>query len=210
MGTTISTLGVGVDSQGETEMETLADKGNGNYFYIDTEAEALRVVGTKLGSTMTLIARDLKIQVAFNSDRVESYRLIGYENRTIKDEDFSTPTTDGGEIGSGHHVTALYELKLKPGTGALGEVRLRYKDADPTLSNNNYTTRTISNAYVAESSTAASQRLQFTECVAEFAERLRNSQWASTPYAQIYSKAQQVYNPADTADVGFVNLVRMK
>jgi Ca-activated chloride channel homolog len=209
-GTTISTLGVGVDSQGETEMEALADKGNGNYFYIDTDAEAMRVVGTKLGSTMTLIARDLKIQVAFNSDRVESYRLIGYENRTIKDEDFSTPTTDGGEIGSGHHVTALYELKLKAGTGSLGEVRLRYKDADPTLTNNNYATRTISNSYVVETAAGASQRMQFTECVAEFAERLRNSPWASTSYPQIYTKVQQVYNSADTADVGFVDLARRK
>ncbi len=210
MGTTITTLGVGVDSQGETEMETLADKGDGNYFYIDTEAEARSVVGTKLGSTMTLIARDLKIQVAFSSERVESYRLIGYENRDIKDEDFSTPSTDGGEIGSGHHVTALYELKLKPGTAPLGEVRLRYKDADRSNGANNYTTRAISNSYVVESATAATPRLQFTQCVSEFAERLRNSSWASTSYAQIYSNALRVYNPADTAEVGFLNLVALK
>jgi len=209
-GTTITTLGVGADSQGAAEMETLADKGDGNYFYIDSEAEARSVVGTKLGSTMTLIARDLKIQVAFSSERVESYRLIGYENRDIKDDEFSTPSTDGGEIGSGHHVTALYELKLKLGTGALGEVRLRYKDADGSNGINHYTTRTIANSYVAESATAATPRLQFTQCVSEFAERLRNSPWASTSYAQIYSNASKVYNPADTADVGFLNLVAIK
>ena len=91
-------------------MEQLADKGNGNYAYIDDITEARKVFGTELTSTLFTIAKDVKIQVEFNPARVQSYRLIGYENRMLAKEDFNDDTKDAGELGAGHTVTALYEV----------------------------------------------------------------------------------------------------
>ena len=91
-------------------MEKLADKGNGNYAYIDTLLEARKVLVEQMSGTLVTIAKDVKIQVEFNPAQVAAYRLIGYENRLLADEDFSDDTKDAGEIGAGHTVTALYEL----------------------------------------------------------------------------------------------------
>ncbi|MEN9309690.1 MAG: hypothetical protein RL173_3622 [Fibrobacterota bacterium] len=204
-GTTITTLGVGSGNYNAELMEALADRGNGNYYYLDSKLEAERVLGIKLAQTMTLIARDLKIQVAFDSNRVARYRLIGYENRAIADTAFDKDTTDGGEVGSGHTVTALYELALKPGDGALGEVRLRYKSADGKT--NLVQSASITRSQVGTSAASASKRLLFTECVSEFAERLRRSPWANTPYTTILEKASASHDPADSADVELLRLI---
>src|ERR671933_247348 len=91
-------------------MEQLADRGNGNYAYIDTAAEARKVLGQQLGGTLATITKDVKLQLEFNPARAAAYRLIGYENRLLRDEDFNDDTKDAGEIGAGHTVTALYEL----------------------------------------------------------------------------------------------------
>ena len=91
-------------------METLADKGNGNYAYIDSTFEANRVLVQQLGSTLFTVAKDVKLQVEFNPEQVESYRLVGYENRVMDAKDFNDDTKDGGEIGAGHCVVALYEV----------------------------------------------------------------------------------------------------
>ncbi|RZN82912.1 MAG: DUF3520 domain-containing protein [Winogradskyella sp.] len=109
-GVFLSVLGFGYGNYKDSKLETLADKGNGNHAYIDTMQEAQKVFGKEFGGTLYTIAKDVKIQVEFNPKKVQAYRLIGYENRLLNDEDFVDDTIDAGELGSGHTVTALYEV----------------------------------------------------------------------------------------------------
>ena len=109
-GVFLTVLGFGMGNYKDSKLETLADKGNGNHAYIDNMQEAQKVLGTEFGGTLFTIAKDVKIQVEFNPNKVQAYRLIGYENRLLNDEDFVDDTIDAGEIGSGHTVTALYEV----------------------------------------------------------------------------------------------------
>jgi len=109
-GVFLSCLGFGMGNYKDSKIETLADKGNGNYAYIDTMQEAQRVLGTEFGGTLYTIAKDVKLQLEFNPSLVLAYRLIGYENRLLNDEDFKDDTKDAGEMGSGHTVTAFYEI----------------------------------------------------------------------------------------------------
>ena len=111
-GVTLSTIGFGQGNYQDTLMEQLANKGDGNNYYVDSQKESDRIFQDKLTGTMITVARDTKIQVEFNPDAVESYRLIGYENRDIADKDFRNDRVDAGEVGSGHSVTALYEVVL--------------------------------------------------------------------------------------------------
>ena len=106
----LTVLGFGMGNYKDSKMELLADKGNGNYAYIDNMQEAKKVLVTEFGGTLFTIAKDVKIQVEFNPAKVQAYRLIGYENRKLKDEDFNNDKKDAGELGSGHTVTALYEI----------------------------------------------------------------------------------------------------
>jgi Ca-activated chloride channel family protein len=106
----MTVLGFGMGNIKDDKMEIIADKGNGNYSYIDNLQEAMRVLVREFGGTLFTIAKDVKFQVEFNPARVKSYRLIGYENRILNDEDFNDDRKDAGEMGSGHNVTALYEL----------------------------------------------------------------------------------------------------
>ncbi|CAM1344493.1 vWA domain-containing protein [Tenacibaculum amylolyticum] len=109
-GVFLSVLGFGYGNYKDDKLEILADKGNGNHAYIDTMQEAQKVFGKEFGGTLHTIAKDVKIQVEFNPKKVQAYRLIGYENRLLEDEDFIDDTKDAGELGSGHTVTALYEV----------------------------------------------------------------------------------------------------
>ncbi len=109
-GVFLSVLGFGYGNYKDSKLETLADKGNGNHAYIDTMQEAQKVFGKEFGGTLFTIAKDVKIQIEFNPNKVQAYRLIGYENRMLEDEDFIDDTKDAGELGSGHTVTALYEV----------------------------------------------------------------------------------------------------
>jgi len=109
-GVFLTVLGFGMGNYKDSKLETLADKGNGNHAYIDNMQETQKVLGTEFGGTLFTIAKDVKIQVEFNPNKVQAYRLIGYENRLLNDEDFVDDTIDAGEIGSGHTVTALYEI----------------------------------------------------------------------------------------------------
>ncbi|SIO20361.1 Ca-activated chloride channel family protein [Singulisphaera sp. GP187] len=113
-GVFLSVLGFGMGNLKDANLEKLADKGNGNYAYIDSAKEAEKVLVQELSSTLVTIAKDVKIQVEFNPNKVGAYRLIGYENRLLAKEDFNDDRKDAGEIGAGHHVTALYEL-VPPG-----------------------------------------------------------------------------------------------
>ena len=109
-GVFLSVLGVGTGNLKDSTMEKLADKGNGNYAYLDSLHEARKVLVREAGGTLVTIAKDVKIQVEFNPAAVAAYRLIGYENRMLRNEDFNDDKKDAGEIGAGHSVTALYEI----------------------------------------------------------------------------------------------------
>ncbi len=106
----LTTLGFGMGNYKDSKMEVLADKGNGNYMYIDSILEAQKALVNEFGGTLFTIAKDVKLQIEFNPAKVKSYRLIGYENRMLKSEDFNNDKKDAGELGSGHSVTALYEV----------------------------------------------------------------------------------------------------
>ena len=118
-GIQLTTLGFGRGNYNEALMEQAADSGNGNYAYIDSINEARRVLGQQLSSTLFTIAHDVKIQVEFNPAYVSEYRLIGYENRALAEEDFANDAVDAGEIGAGHQVTAIYEIVPAGGRGWL-------------------------------------------------------------------------------------------
>lgn len=127
----LSVLGFGTGNIKDSKMETLADKGNGNYAYIDCLREADKVLVEEMTATLLTICKDVKFQVEFNPSVVSSYRLIGYENRALNKEDFNDDTKDAGEIGAGHSVTVLYEVILKEPMGGLSEKEieeLKYSD----------------------------------------------------------------------------------
>lgn len=130
-GVTLSTIGFGIGNYRDDMMEQLADKGNGNNFYIDNLDAARKVFQTEINATLEVVAKDAKLQVDFDAKIVERYRLVGYENRDIADTDFRNDRVDAGEIGAGHQVTALYEVELtaegQQGSAPLGGVRIRHK-----------------------------------------------------------------------------------
>ncbi|MFC4305090.1 vWA domain-containing protein [Cohnella boryungensis] len=126
----LSTFGFGMGNYNDVMMEQLADRGNGVYAYIDDKKEAIKVFRDNLTGTLQTIARDAKIQVEFDPGQIDSYRLLGYENRALSDADFRNNRADGGEVGSGHSVTALYQVRLvEPGAdaGDIGHVTIRYR-----------------------------------------------------------------------------------
>jgi len=131
-GVYLTVLGHGDGNLKDAKMERLADYGNGNYAYIDSLLEARRVLVQELGSTLVTVAKDVKLQVEFNSARVSAYRLLGYENRLLRDADFNDDAKDAGDVGSGHWVTALYEI-IPAGTSAqLPAIEpLKYQQAAP-------------------------------------------------------------------------------
>ncbi|MEO8474083.1 MAG: von Willebrand factor type A domain-containing protein [Chryseolinea sp.] len=134
----LTVLGYGMGNYKDSKMETLADKGNGNYAYIDNISEARKVLVNEFGGTLFTIAKDVKIQVEFNPALVQAYRLVGYENRVMKNEEFNDDKKDAGELGSGHTVTALYEIVpagvefRSPGIDAL---KYQTVKIDPKVSN---------------------------------------------------------------------------
>jgi len=187
----LTVLGFGTGNVKDSKMKLLADKGNGNYAYVDTLAEARKVLVQEMGATLFTIAKDVKLQIEFNPARVASYRLIGYENRLLRKEDFNNDAKDAGDIGAGHSVTALYEL-VPPGadvttasvdplkyqathlTAASPELltlKLRYKE--PDSENSKLLTYTVSDSRA--DVTAASDNLRFASAVAEFGMLLRDS-----------------------------------
>jgi Ca-activated chloride channel family protein len=177
-GVTISTVGFGMGTYNDVLMERLADKGNGNYAYVDTLEAAQKIFGDQLGATLDVIAKDVKIQVAFDERTVDRYRLLGFENRMLDKRDFSNDRIDAGEIGAGHTVTAIYEVKLRSAepTAPLGQLRIRYKD--PSSSASRLLERAIPGAIVRRSFAEASAPTKLSLVVAAFAEKLRGSYWA--------------------------------
>lgn len=174
----LTALGFGDGYSNDETMEKLADRGNGNYAYIDTPNEALRVLGDNLVSTLQVVAKDVKIQVEFDASTVERWRLIGYENRILADEDFADDDVDAGDIGAGHTVTALYELELTdtPEAAELAEVRIRYKE--PISDESSEHIWSLHGDERVESFEAASDSFRFSAAVTEFAEILRESPYS--------------------------------
>jgi len=197
-GITLGTVGFGMGNYKDTMMEQLANKGNGSYAYVDGLSEARRLFCEELVQNLEVIARDVKIQVAFDPERVRRYRLIGYENRAIHDDDFRDDKVDAGEVGAGHTVTALYEVDLVSGSdGPLGELRLRWKDGEPRqgLPDAAHEQAFSLTAHVHPEFAAASQRFRFTACVAEFAEILRRSQHTGTPLRALLPLLEDALDP---------------
>ena len=176
-GITLSSIGFGMGNFNDVLLERLGDKGNGHYAYVDTITEAKRIFEENLTGTLQVVARDVKVQVDFNPEVVRSYRLIGYENRDVPDEKFRDDKYDGGEIGAGHSVTALYELKLWPDKkGTIATTYVRYKDAEASTVTEFKSS--IATGNLNKNFEQSSKEFKLAVTVAEFAEILRNSYWA--------------------------------
>lgn len=209
-GVFLSVLGFGTGNVKDSTMEKLADKGNGNYAYIDTLGEARKVLGEQIGGTLFTIAKDVKIQVEFNPKQVAAYRLIGYENRLLRDQDFNDDTKDAGEIGAGHTVTALYEVvpygqkfenpgidplkyqqPVQPSEMAnsneLMTVKLRYKE--PTQNQSKLLSVSLADAKGKLDN--ASENFKFASAVAAFGMLLRDSKYkADASYNKVIELAR--------------------
>ncbi|MBX7136799.1 MAG: von Willebrand factor type A domain-containing protein [Oligoflexia bacterium] len=203
-GVGLTTLGFGSGNLKDGTMEQLANKGNGNYFYIDSFREAGKVLEHDLVGNMQTVAKDVKLQLEFNPEKVSQYRLIGYENRKLNREDFNNDTIDSGEVGSGHTVTALYELILtgshadhplvdelryqpnpvpvqKPATATssndeLGFLKIRFKE--PSAESSKLMSFPIKSEDVRGSAAQSSEDFRFASAVAYFAQALKNSKYA--------------------------------
>ncbi|PJA33471.1 MAG: hypothetical protein CO187_01320 [Zetaproteobacteria bacterium CG_4_9_14_3_um_filter_53_7] len=193
-GISLTTLGFGTGNINDKLMEQLADRGNGNYAYIDTPSEARKVLVEQMGSNLLTIAKDVRIQVEFNPEAVAEYRLIGYENRLLNREDFNNDKVDAGEIGAGHSVTALYELTLKGGKGLIdplryaaaksavagkaGELaflRLRYKK--PEAEESSLIERPVHLSGIQSDLKQSSDDFRFSASVAAFGQMLRGGRY---------------------------------
>jgi Ca-activated chloride channel homolog len=204
-GITMTTLGFGSGNYNGELMEQLANQGNGNYYYIDQIGEAKRIFGTDLLGTMQIVAKDAKIQVSFQSDAVRLFRLLGYENRKIAHEDFAKEDTDAGEVGSGHEVTAIYELVLQEqAVGQIAKVDLRYKA--PEGGSDRIVVRTI-NVEDLVATTEASNRIRFISAVVEYAEILRNSPYAVYNWDLLEEVAKQNTLAGNAKDAEFIQIL---
>ncbi|MFC1705345.1 von Willebrand factor type A domain-containing protein, partial [Planctomycetota bacterium] len=176
-GIDLSVVGFGLSRYNDGFLERLANEGNGNYAYVDSLAEAERLFKENLPSLLEVLARDAKIQVDFNPVTVSHYRLLGYENRDIRDADFRNDAVDAGEVGPGTTVTALYEVRRNPGAhGPLGRVFLRFFST--TVGRVEELDFPLSPGVVHTSLQETSERFRLIACAAELAELLRNSYWA--------------------------------
>ena len=209
-GVTLTTIGFGMDNYNDTLMEQLADKGNGFYAYVDDLDEARKLFIDQITGTLQTIALDAKVQVDFNPEVVKRYRLVGYENRAVADDQFRDNSVDAGEIGAGHSVTALYEIKLYPDArGRIATVFMRWEDPDT------HQVVEISKDY--ETSQMASDfretdpYFQRAVVVAEYAEILKDSYWAEgSSMDAVYEEARRISDYLYRDDVmdEFVDLVR--
>ncbi|MEC9440208.1 MAG: von Willebrand factor type A domain-containing protein [Myxococcota bacterium] len=206
-GVTLSMIGLGMGNYKDTTMEQLANKGNGNYYYIDTIKESRKVFGEQLDGTLQVIAKDVKIQVEFDKKAVKSYRLIGYENRDIADKDFRDDKVDAGEIGAGHTVTALYEVVLDESSAStIATVRIRHKKPDGYKATEN--SFPMKRNMLTSNLSDSSKDLQFAAAVAGFAEILRESPYAKDlNLALVKEIAQSATSPSQLDRLEFIELV---
>ena len=203
----LTVLGLGTGNYKDSKMEQLANKGNGNYAYLDTLQEAKKALVTEMGGTLVAIAKDVKLQIEFNPAAVKAYRLLGYENRLLEAEEFNDDQKDAGELGAGHSVTALYELipagspASVPGVDPLKyqqsivlpsedllTLKLRYKRPEEDTSQ--LLQQALQRDDIWQSN--PSENLQFASAVAEFGLLLRNSEYkANADYRAVLTRATQ-------------------
>ncbi|MDX8403878.1 MAG: VWA domain-containing protein [Mariprofundaceae bacterium] len=227
-GISLTTLGFGTGNYNDRLMEQLADKGNGNYAYIDTINEARKVLVDEIGSTLMTIAKDVKIQIEFNPSVVKEYRLIGYENRMLKREDFNNDKIDAGEIGAGHTVTALYEVTLhgkggkidplryssekvnvkKRNSREIAFLRLRYKQPDEDKSS--LIEYPLHKRMIKSSLAKTTDRFRFSASVAAFGDLLRGGEYSGDfSYSDLLKLAGKARGNDKTGYKGeFINLVK--
>ncbi|MFY8351071.1 vWA domain-containing protein [Pseudoalteromonas sp. SSM20] len=225
-GISLTTLGFGRGNYNDAMMEQLANIGDGNHAYIDTLHEAQKVLLRQMSGTLQSIANDVKIQLEFNPAHVKEYRLIGYQNRLLKDEDFNNDNVDAGEIGAGHTVTALYELTLAGNKGQVDalryqqkqvvsssdellQVKIRYKLPGETESK--LISQVVNKQRVLNNFDSASLDFKFATSVAAFAQKLKQSQYlGSMNYHDIatIARANRGDDPFNYRGE-FVNLVEL-
>jgi Ca-activated chloride channel family protein len=207
---TLTTIGFGMDNYNDVLMEQLADNGQGFYAYVDNMREARRLFIDQITGTLQTIAMDAKVQVDFNPEVVKRYRLVGFENRAIADNQFRDNTVDAGEIGAGHAVTALYEVKLYPEAyGNLATVFMRWQDPD---------TRQVVELSKDFSTSEFQREFEYADpyfqravVVAEYAEILKKSYWAEgSSLAHVYHEAERISEllPPDEEMGEFMELIR--
>jgi Ca-activated chloride channel homolog len=206
----LTVLGFGTGNYKDSKMEQLADKGNGNYAYIDNLLEAKKVLVKEMGGTLLTIAKDVKIQVEFNPAKVKAYRLVGYENRLLNNEDFNDDKKDAGELGSGHTVTALYEIipansdetlnnidplkyqKTEPiiaYTGSTEVMTIKFRYKEPKENQSKLITKVMGDTRT--TLTSASENCRFASAVAGFGLLLRDSKYkGNINYASVISLAK--------------------
>jgi Ca-activated chloride channel family protein len=193
-GIELTTVGFGMGNYNDVLMEQLADRGDGAYAYVDTLDEARRVFVENLTGTLQTVARDAKVQVEFDPAVVARYRLLGYENRDVPDERFRDDTVDAGEVGAGHAVTALYEVKLQPRApkrATAATLRLRYESAETGKVVE--TAETIAAGELERSWDEAPRALRLASVVAELGEVLKHSYWAKEGDLDgLFRRAQKV------------------
>lgn len=190
-GIELVTVGVGVAGYHDALMERLANAGDGSYSYVDSFAEAQRLFVDELPSVLETVALDTKVQVAFDPAQVAGYRLVGYENRAIPDERFRDDTVDAGAVGAGHSVTALYEVVPHEGAeGDLATVQLRW--TDPATREVRETAATVATSDLAPTFESADPHLQLDAVVAQYAEVLRQSYWATAGLPEVAAHAERL------------------
>jgi Ca-activated chloride channel homolog len=212
-GVFLSVLGYGMGNLKDGTLEKLADKGNGHYAYIDSPREAYKVLVEEMGSTLVTVAKDVKIQVEFNPARVGAYRLIGYENRIMAHQDFNDDTKDAGEVGAGHHVTALYELAPPDGASRVDPLKYTRTASSASASDESFTvklrykppagdtSRLIEMGVVDPGRTFAdaSDDLKFAAAVAGFGMLLRDS---PNKGSLTFGGVLEIAQPVSTKDPG--------
>jgi Ca-activated chloride channel family protein len=210
-GIELTTLGFGMGNYNDVLMERLADEGDGRYAYIDTLDEARRVLVEELTGTLQTVAEEARAQVEINPEVVERYRLLGYENRDVADERFRDDTVDAGEIGAGHDVTALYEVKLEGRPGRRDEIAtLHLRWASAAAGEMFEISHVVTGADFAPTWDKASPALRLTTLVAEFAELLKKTYWSKDGELDgVFFRAQQVSAEfaGDRKVADFVSLV---
>lgn len=219
----LSVLGFGTGNIKDNKMEALADNGNGNYSYIDSRAEARRVMVEEMGATLVTVAKDVKLQIEFNPAYIKGYRLLGYENRTLATEDFDDDTKDAGEIGAGHTVTALYEIIPADSAYEIPETDLRYQEGSEGVENGEWATlkirykepeeeeSTLKEYTVTEEAYAAEPDgdYYFAAAVAEFGLLVRNSKYmGEASFRNIEGLLAQADTDSDDYRDEFVYLVK--
>jgi Ca-activated chloride channel family protein len=207
-GIQLVTVGVGMGNFNDVTMEQLANDGDGFYAYVNDRSEAERLFSDDLVATLLTVAIDGKIQVDFDPSTVEQYRLIGFENRAVLDDDFRNDSVDAGELGAGHQVTALYELTLQPGVAAddrLGTAQLRWED--PDTGQVVESRLELTGAILTDSWSATAEDFKLAVTVAAFAELLRGSPYTGDVALRQIAEEAADLSPGSGSIEEFVELV---